>query len=488
MTDRPAAARTRPRQRRDLTVRTRIAMTMVALSTLALASAGTAAFVLQRASVDQRIEDALLQTVAEFETFHRDAVDPRTGARYATVADLVYNALQLTVPGRHEGMLGLVDDEVRWTAPASVELRLEDDPALVSAVVDSARSESVRIATVSTPAGTYRYTTIPVRSDTAAGAVVHAIDVTQEHAEFNQVFGSYARVAAGAVVVIAVVGWFLAGRSLRPLRVLRRTADLITDSDLSRRIPVTGNDDLAALTETINAMLDRLEAALTSQRRMLDDAGHELRTPLTIVRGHLELMRPDDHADAAETRALVLDEVLRMQRLVDDLMTLATANHPGFVRLEPTDVGHLTAGVHDKIRLLADRRWLVDAAAAVTADIDPQRITQAMLQLGANAVRHTAPGATIAIGSAVSQGSLLRFWVRDEGSGVAPEDAARIFDRFTRGAGSTRDDRGAGLGLAIVSAIAQAHGGRVLLDSVPGRGATFTLEIPALGLAPAPAP
>jgi signal transduction histidine kinase len=296
-------------------------------------------------------------------------------------------------------------------------------------------------------------------------------------------FLTYSAVGLGALAVIAVVAWFVVGRLLRPIRLLRDTTRRITESDLSERITVTGKDDLSNLARTVNAMLDRLQRAFGSQRELLDDVGHELRTPLTIVRGHLELLDPDDPDDVRATQALALDELDRMQRLVDDLMTLATADRPDFVRLAPTDVGRLTDDVHDKARGLGDRRWVVASRADVDVLLDAQRITQAWLQLLANAHRYSAPGSTVRLGSEVAGGRLL-LWVRDEGPGVPPDEADRIFERFHRGQ-ADRISHGAGLGLPIVAAIAHAHHGRVFVEHPPanvGSGVVFVLDLPAVDL------
>jgi signal transduction histidine kinase len=317
----------------------------------------------------------------------------------------------------------------------------------------------------------------------APAALVLAYDRSAEHAEFAQVFRTYAVVALGALVLIGVVGWVVAGRLLEPIRTLSRTAQRIGDTDLSARIPVTGNDDLSDLSRTVNGMLDRLEGSFESQRRLIDDVGHELRTPLTIVRGHLELMDAEDPADVRATQALTLDELDRMHRLVDDLMTLATADRPDFVRLAPTDVGRLTDDVHDKARVLGNRHWVVVARADVTVQLDAQRVTQAWLQLLANAHRFTAPGTVIRLGSEVA-GDRLLLWVRDEGPGVPAEEEEHVFERFHRGQ-ADRNPHGAGLGLPIVAAIARAHHGRVFLEHPPphaGPGAVFVLDLPAVDL------
>jgi signal transduction histidine kinase len=173
---------------------------------------------------------------------------------------------------------------------------------------------------------------------------------------------------------------------------------------------------------------------------------------------------------------LVTDELDRMNRIVNDLLLLAKAQQPNFLAFELVDVGGLTGGLLDKASALGDRRWVLDASAVGTIDADRQRLTQAVIQLAQNAVQHTNPGDMIGIGSAIS-GGRASLWVRDTGPGITPEMQERIFERFTRGV-ARRSGTGAGLGLAIVRAIAEGHGGAVRVDSTPGAGATFTIEVP----------
>jgi two-component system, OmpR family, sensor kinase len=136
-------------------------------------------------------------------------------------------------------------------------------------------------------------------------------------------------------------------------------------------------------------------------------------------------------------------------------------------------------------RLADDREWVLAGTAQVDALLDPQRVTQAVAALADNAVRYTAPGDRITVGSVLSGGE-LRLWVADTGPGVGAEERTRVFERFARGSAGGRRSDGAGLGLSIVQAIAAAHGGAVLLDSVPGRGATFTLVLPLHPATPEP--
>ncbi|WP_082570542.1 cell wall metabolism sensor histidine kinase WalK [Cellulomonas sp. Root485] len=467
-----------------LTVRARLLTAVVVLSALTVMIAGGTAFALQAAETDERIDNSLSRAVAAFRTV--EAGENRAGQPFSSVAEVLGEGIRSRVPGKNEGVLTLLDSKSHLQpAPETRSLRLKDDLELVAVLAEIPPDAPSVPRTVSTSVTQYRLIAVPVlrSGDPAFGLLVVAFDRSAEMSGLRSTFLTYSAVGLGALAVIAVVAWFVVGRLLRPIRLLRDTTRRITESDLSERITVTGKDDLSNLARTVNAMLDRLQRAFGSQRELLDDVGHELRTPLTIVRGHLELLDPDDPDDVRATQALALDELDRMQRLVDDLMTLATADRPDFVQLAPTDVGRLTDDVHDKARGLGDRRWVVASRADVDVLLDAQRITQAWLQLLANAHRYSAPGSTVRLGSEVS-GDRLLLWVRDEGPGVPPDEADRIFERFHRGQ-ADRISHGAGLGLPIVAAIAHAHHGRVFVEHPPanvGSGVVFVLDLPAVDL------
>ena len=227
-------------------------------------------------------------------------------------------------------------------------------------------------------------------------------------------------------------------------------------------------------------MLARLEDAFAGQRRFLDDAGHELKTPLTVLRGHLELLDSGSPAEVVETRELLLEEVDRMSRLVGDLILLAKSDRPDFVTGRPADLARLTEDLLAKARGLGDRDWRLDGIAEVKVVLDEQRITQAVLALADNAVKHTDAGSVVAIGSSYDGTGTARLWVRDTGPGVPPADRARIFERFGRGR-VPEGDEGFGLGLSIVAAIVEAHGGAVTVEDAEPRGATFVVTLPAPG-------
>jgi two-component system, OmpR family, sensor kinase len=315
-----------------------------------------------------------------------------------------------------------------------------------------------------------------VRNSRETGALVVVTYLEEGRAELRETMRTYAIVALLALLVVTAVAAWQSGRLLAPLRTLRETAEEIGETDLSRRLPVTGNDDITALTRTVNRMLDRLESAFVGQRRFLDDAGHELKTPLTVLRGHLEVLDTGSPEDVAETRELLLDEVDRMSRLVSDLILLAKSDRPDFVRPRAVDLGPLTDALLAKARGLGDRDWVLDGAGEGILVVDEQRITQAVLQLADNAAKHTGAGDLIAIGSSYD-GTTAQLWVRDTGPGVPAADRQKIFARFGRSR-VTPDDEGFGLGLSIVRAIVRAHGGSVSVEDVQPHGARFVIALP----------
>jgi signal transduction histidine kinase len=466
--------------------RTRIIGWVLLLVLMALAAVTLVTWRLLIQETDQRIGEALRIEVDEFAELTATGISPRTGLPFRTVDEVIGEAIAYNVVRPNEKFLGYVDGGYRTQSrqePGAPEVLAGDAAfAALVATVDTPRTGHYE----SPAAGDVRYLAIPVtlQGDPARGVIVAAYLADAERASADTAARLMLVVGGVTVLGAAAAAWLVAGRILRPLRDVAATARTITDTDLSGRIPDAGErDELGDLARTVNAMLDRVESGVAAQRRFVDDAGHELRTPITIVRGHLEVLDPTDPDDVRATVALVDDELGRMNRMVSDLLLLARSEQPSFLHVEPVDVAELTADVVEKVERLGDRDWVLETAARVDARLDPQRVTQAVVALADNACRHTRPGDRIGLGSQLT-GGRLRFWVSDAGAGVAAEERARIFERFARGSTAVPRSEGAGLGLSIVRAIAVAHGGTVLLDSVPGRGATFTLEIPATGGGP----
>ncbi|GAB2740354.1 sensor histidine kinase [Streptomyces bullii] len=468
--------------RRRITARVRILLWLLLLMAVALTEVATTTRSFLMRDVDNRINRLLTQETGEFASFEEHGGDPQTGRPFADASRLLTVFLQRQYPDSDEELIGLVRGpggdvrQIRQQHDIPVGLPLHRDGDAARRIFDSRDSTGV----LRRPEGEIRWAKVTIaRQDSEPDAAfVVAIHPEREQERVNKVFRTLLIISAVALLLTTGIAWVVAGRILTPVRVVRMAAAQLTEQGLTRRIPVHGSDDIAALAETFNAMLDRLERAFAAQREFVDDAGHELRTPITIVRGHLELMG-DDPAEREETVRLVTDELDRMSRIVEDLLLLAKAERPDFVTPEPVQVAELTADVYVKARTLGERDWRLGEVADLEAEVDPQRITQAMVQLAQNAVQHTTRGQTIRIGSR-TRGPRLELYVADSGPGVQPQDAEIIFERFRRGT-CRRGARGsgAGLGLSIVKAIAEGHRGHVRLSGTPGGGATFTLVLNA---------
>jgi signal transduction histidine kinase len=382
--------------------------------------------------------------------------------------------LRRNIPSRNEAIVTFVDGRPFLRSRRDPPYRLDRDPRLVDLW---GRVERTMRGTVDTPAGRVEYTALPVSSDNGPDGVFVVAHFLDE--ELEEAVPAIVGVAATGGVILLVgslLAWRLAAGILRPVRSVSQTARSITESDLTRRIDVQGRDEISNLAVTFNEMLDRLEEAFKGQKRFIDDAGHELRTPITIIRGHLETMGPDPE-ERKRTTALVLDELDRMSRFVEDLLLLARSERRDFLDLDIVDLASLTEEVHAKAQAIAQRDWQIDETARGKIVADRQRVTQALLQLAQNASDHTKVGDAIGMGSKL-MGDEVYLWVRDSGPGIPPEERAGIFDRFHRGSAGRKVTGGAGLGLAIVKAIVEAHHGRVELISPPTGGATFALFIP----------
>lgn len=460
--------------RRGLTVRTRITAAVALLTALGLASAGALVYLLGVQQAREDLRGEVDQEMAELVQLQEKGIDPRTSERFGSYERLVRVFLMRNVPSTSEMMLGAWDGSIQISSASSRD-ELRSEQAFVDALLD--RVDTGGSTTIQSPThGEVYVEVLPLAAGADRGAFAVAYFVDDETAALNSTMRTYALASLVALLVVTGVASWVSGRLLSPVRTLHETAQDISETDLSRRIPVVSNDDLGDLTVTFNAMLDRLDEAFRGQRAFLDDAGHELRTPLTILQGHLELMDPADSGDVRRTRDLLLDETERMSRLVEDMILLTKAERPGFVVTAPVRADELTDRVADKIRGLADRGWLVDARADVEIDVDEQRLTQALVQLAQNAVKHTGASDTVALGSAVSGGS-VRFWVRDTGPGVRDDEKSAIFQRFSRGADTVHDE-GSGLGLSIVTAIATAHGGTAHVEDAAPSGSLFVISLP----------
>ena len=260
---------------------------------------------------------------------------------------------------------------------------------------------------------------------------------------------------------------------------MARAADAIsTEGDLAQRIPEADQADaVAALAATLNRLLERLESAFERERQLIGELSHELRTPITICRGHLEVLTPGaPQVEVSETIELVIDELGRMGRIVDDMTTIARSDDPTFLHPVSVPVGYFISELAVKARPLVDGRLrLAPTPDDAVVSVDPHRLTQALLNMLQNAVVHGRGEGPIELNVECEPG-WLRFEVADHGGGLPSGTEESVFQPFLR-VDSSRPGRG--LGLAIVRSIAEAHGGSAGVDNRPGDGATFWIRVPA---------
>lgn len=449
-------------------LRTRIAVWFIGFLALSMGASVLVVYEALLIRLDQSIDQELRQEVSELRNIVRGN-DPQTGEPFGDRTRRIFRVyLQRNVPSENEALITFVGGKPFLRDRQVVPYRLDRDPALVARWTAIRENERGRAPT---PAGRIEYLAVPLKP---GDVFVAAIFRDREKDEINAAVKGTGAFGLAVLLLGSLIAWRLADRVIKPVTELTTTARSISETDLSARIPERGRDEVAQLAATFNSMLGRLERAFESQRRFLDDAGHELKTPLTIVRGHLELLG-EEPAERRETLPLLMDELDRMARIVDDVLLLAKHDRSDFLELHTVDVAMLTDELHAKASALGARDWFLERRGRGVIVADRQRLTQAVMQLAMNAVRYSENGEPIVIGSSVASG-YARFWVRDHGPGIPLAEQRTIFERFQRGS-DTRRWEGAGLGLAIVKAIAEAHHGWVELRSRPGAGSTFTLVV-----------
>jgi two-component system OmpR family sensor kinase len=347
-----------------------------------------------------------------------------------------------------------------------------------------------RRATVAAVAGDERFRLIaqstPFPNTTLViGAPLHETETTLDQLRWIELL-----VTAGVIAAALLLGLWLIGASLRPLRRIEETAAAIGAGDLSQRVqPDGGTTEIGRLGGALNAMLGQIEDAFAERsasearlRRFISDASHELRTPIAAVSAYAELFdrgARDRPADLERSMTGIQRETRRMGLLVGDLLLLARLDQGRPLEAAPVDLTALAGEAVDAAHAMEPARPLaLEAPAAITVTGDRERLRQVLDNLLANVRAHT-PAAARAVVRLRRDGDAVVLEVEDAGPGLSEEQTAHVFERFYRGDPSrSRDHGGAGLGLAIVAAIAAAHGGSVEVASTPGAGTTFRLRLP----------
>jgi two-component system OmpR family sensor kinase len=345
-----------------------------------------------------------------------------------------------------------------------------------------------RLFTVGGTGGPFR---VYARADPGGEVIVAAVPFHDSNQTLNRLLVVLGLVIAGVLLILGCVAWAVVRVGLLPLDRMGHVAGAIAGGDLSHRVEATDpRTEVGRLGIALNGMLDRLERAFAEReasqsrlRRFIADASHELRTPLASIRGYAELFRMGAARDPGETEKAmrrIEDEAARMGVLVEDLLTLARLDQVPEVPHAELDLAPLVRDAVDDARVTApDRR--IDLGGDRTARVvgDAHQLRQVLGNLLGNALVHTPPGTPVEV-DVTDVGGEVRIEVRDHGPGLPTGDTETLFERFWRAEGGRERGRGgAGLGLAIVAGIVDAHGGRVHAGNAPGGGASFVVELPA---------
>jgi two-component system, OmpR family, sensor kinase len=329
------------------------------------------------------------------------------------------------------------------------------------------------------------------QSDPAGNVAVAAAPLTEVTQTLNRLLLVEALVIAGVLAILGLAAWYVVRIGLLPLNRMAHTAGAIAGGDLSHRVESTDpRTEVGRLGLALNAMLDRLEHAFAERqasedrlRQFIADASHELRTPLTSIRGYAELFRSGAASDPADTEKAmrrIEDEAARMGVLVEDLLMLARLDEVAELPHVDVDLESLACDAVDDARATAPNRAIdveVEAPAVVVGEA--HQLRQVLANLLRNALVHTPDGTPIEV-TVAHEGDDVRLEVRDHGPGLPTDDSDALFERFWRAEGGReRGKGGAGLGLAIVAAIVDAHDGRVQASNAPGGGACFVVRLPA---------
>jgi signal transduction histidine kinase len=279
------------------------------------------------------------------------------------------------------------------------------------------------------------------------------------------------------VLLVGALAWYLAGRALRPVELIRAEAAAITGSTIHRRVPEPDTDDeVGKLARTMNAMLDRLERSSDRQRQFVSDASHELRSPVTVIRAQLEVaLRRGDDVDWPAVAERVLAEDERLEQTITELLELARVDENSDPSaFDEVDLDEIVLEEVSRVRGVGVDVSRVSAGRVLGKAQQLARVVHNLLD---NARRHADRAVAVSL---VEHDDVVELQVDDDGPGIAPDDRERVFERFTRlDEGRARDAGGMGLGLALVKATVERHGGTVAVEDAPIGGARFVVRLPA---------
>jgi two-component system OmpR family sensor kinase len=469
-------------------LRTRVLAATLLLVALGLAVAGFATYGLLRKSLIDRLDDQLRAASGPVINEMNEQLAHRDQEGGPGPPDIIPPG---TYAAFFDGTGRRIAEKTFSYVPIKTTVRPQIPPDLLAASTSQGAKEPRIFSTRAVPSGPgFRAIAVGGVIAEAPSTAIVAIPLTEMNQTLNRLTLIELSVAAGVLLAIGLVSWWIVRLGLRPLDRMATTAGHIAGGDLSKRVePEDDRTEVGRLGTALNTMLGQIETSFAEQRatedrlrRFVADASHELRTPLTSIRGYAELFRRGaaEHPDDLE-RAMrrIEDEGARMGVLVDDLLLLARLDQGRPLDREPVDMSRVVReAVHDLGAADPGRPVSVDVADGVVVPGDDARLRQVVANLFENVRTHTPPGTQVSVRlSTAGDEALLE--VADRGPGLSESDADRIFERFHRGDPSrSRGSGGTGLGLSIASAIVHAHGGAVDVQSAPGQGATFRVKLP----------
>ncbi|HEY5390312.1 MAG TPA: HAMP domain-containing sensor histidine kinase [Solirubrobacteraceae bacterium] len=476
-----------------MSLRARLLIGLVVVTAVGLIVAGVVTYAAERSFLIKRVDQELISNVHAFEDqvdsqFH---LQKRPPGGPGSDNDFPDN------PGGPGGPPFLPGGTYAIYRPPTGEPRTSIvlhslSPPVVPASVPISTPSHPHLITVNSASGSsLQYRVIAKASDTGAGTLIVALPLNDVAQTLQRLRNIGLIVLASVLAILAALSWVVIRIGLRPLDRMGATAGAIAAGDLSRRVEdESPRTEVGRLAIALNAMLGQIERAFAERqasedrlRRFLSDASHELRTPLTSIRGYAELYRmgaASSPQEAAKAMERIEREAARMGVLVEDLLALARLDELPVRRHERLDAAPLVRDAAEDARAAApDREITALADGEQMVSGDSSQLRQVLANLTRNALTHTPAGTPIEL-SVERTGERVRIAVRDHGPGLPAGAGENVFERFWRAEGGReRGKAGAGLGLAIVAAIVEAHDGTISASNAPGGGAQFAIELPA---------
>jgi two-component system OmpR family sensor kinase len=447
-----------------------VTMVAVGASFLALYSGTTARL---RAQIDSQLRTQLSEWRQFTAHSHLSTPAALEGAASRFIAAQRYHAESLLIVAQVLGGRTVSNNSELITLEDAREQGAPETPGLLNS--------GIGLSTASVAeAGSMRVLAAPINyGSRRVGTLRVANPLTPVQQAQSSLLRTFVIVGAIALLVAVAVGLGLATLIAAPLRRMSRVAAAVDSGDLSIRVgPSSSRGEVGVLADAFDHMLERLERAFKRQREFVSDASHELRTPLAVLRAQVELLdRETDERRRHESTATLLRRLDELDRLVGDMLTLASAEAGQLVEPRTIELSDFFEDLRRDLPLFGERDFQLQTIDG-TLHADPDRLTQVLRNLVRNAVAHTNPGDRVLVAARGRDGR-LEITVSDAGPGIPPDQLEQIFERFHRlDGGRSRDTGGSGLGLAIARAIVEAHGGNIHAESGPGQGATFRLELP----------